>query len=139
MILRARCSALGQNAYNDVLARRMERDRTEETNSSEPDERTTERELEDALVADLEARGLLVERQVHLSAGRCDVLVFGDPVMIIECKRRAERSDLFKAAGQLVAYRQDFPDAELYIACGEPIPLELKTAFDASGIREWGL
>jgi hypothetical protein len=75
----------------------------------------TEAEFEARFVAHLRAQGIMVERQVACIAGIADVVTDST---IYEIKLLLSKSELFRAIGQVLFYRQSLnPSAQAVVIC----------------------
>ncbi len=80
-----------------------------------------EKELEIKLASALRKQGYKVEQQKRTELGVVDLFVHGSPPALIEVKANASADSLKKAIGQLLFARSSFPDANLFVYCGERI------------------
>lgn len=97
-----------------------------------------EKQLEKAIVEDLRNGGFVVDTQVRTRWGFADIVV-RDPLVVIEVKRDAMASTLWKAVGQLCFYGHDFPESQKYIATPEAIDPDMLSVLGEFGIGEWSV
>jgi hypothetical protein len=95
-----------------------------------------EKMVEDKIIASL-PKHTRRKRQFKTNYGIIDIFIPGAPPTIIEVKNKPTPGNIQSAIGQLLLYRQDYPNADLYIACADKIPQKYMIAIEPLGIKEW--